>query len=161
MKKCNLDGNLLDAVAMASEILGHDIGENVVLVVDSADADETGDETSAFEDELEEDQKAIAEFYASSDDDEVEEDDTGDDVMYIIVTRKSRRANTRASKAREKRAVAKNARIASLNTKSVRRKTSKTIRMVRIRVYLWCTSSKSGLKRSLEQRNISKLHSNP
>lgn len=61
MKKCNLDGNLLDAVAMASEILGHDIGENVVLVVDSADADETGDETSAFEDELEEDQKAIAE----------------------------------------------------------------------------------------------------
>lgn len=115
MKKCNLDGNLLDAVAMASEILGHDIGENVVLVVDSADADETGDETSAFEDELEEDQKAIAEFYASSDDDEV--DDTGDDVMYIIVKRKSRRANTRAGKAREKRAVAKNARIASLNTK--------------------------------------------
>ena len=121
MKKCNLDGNLLDAVAMASEILGHDIGENVVLVVDSADADETGDETSAFEDELEEDQKAIAEFYDFSDDDEVEEDDTGDDtdddVMYIIVTRKSRRANTRAGKAREKRAVAKDARIASLNTK--------------------------------------------
>lgn len=125
MKKCNLDGNLLDAVAMASEILGHDIGENVVLVVDSADADETGDETSAFEDELEEDQKAIAEFYASSDDDEVEEDeedDTGDDVMYIIVTRKSRRANTRAGKAREKRAVAKNARIASLNTKKCEEK---------------------------------------
>lgn len=119
MKKCNLDGNLLDAVAMASEILGHDIGENVVLVVDSADADETGDETSAFEDELEEDQKAIAEFYDFSDDEveEDEEDDTGDDVMYIIVTRKSRRANTRAGKAREKRAVAKNARIASLNTK--------------------------------------------
>ena len=119
MKKCNLDGNLLDAVAMASEILGHDIGENVVLVVDSADADETGDETSAFEDELEEDQKAIAEFYDFSDDEveEDEEDDTGDDVMYIIVTRKGRRANTRAGKAREKRAVAKNARIASLNTK--------------------------------------------
>ena len=118
MKKCKVDANLLDAVAMAGEVLDHDIGENVVLVVNSADADETGDETTAFDEELEDEQEAIAEFYASSDDEEeVEEDDTDDDVMYIIVTRKGRRANTRAGKAREKRTVTRNARIASLNAK--------------------------------------------
>lgn len=117
MKKCKVDVNLLDAVTMAGEMLGQDIGENVVLVVDSGDADETGDETTAFDEELEEEQEAIAEFYASSDEEETEEDDTDDDVMYIIVTRKSRRANTRAGKAREKHVAMKNARIASLNTK--------------------------------------------